>query len=109
MYISAPAGNPDKPKLELKGFSKTSLLQPGQSQTITITLTARDLSSFNTAQLAWIADAGIYQVMVGGSSTDIKLSASLNLAKAIVSEKVNDVLALKNPVNEWVHKQMNLS
>jgi beta-glucosidase len=98
LYVSAPASKIDKPKAELKGFAKTKLLQPGESQTITLTLNARDLSSFNTETSAWIADAGKYEVLIGASSADIKLNGTFNLKKAIVSEKVNNVIAPQVPI-----------
>ena len=104
LYISAPAGKVDKPNSELKGFAKTKLLQPGESQSITLSLNARDLSSFNTAASAWIADAGKYTVLIGTSSADIKLTGSFNLKKAIFSEKVNAVMAPQVPIKELVHK-----
>jgi beta-glucosidase len=79
-------------------------LQPGESQTITLTLNARDLSSFNTASSAWIADAGKYQVLIGASSSDIRLTGAFNLKKAIVTEKVNPVLAPQVTINELRRK-----
>jgi len=104
LYISAPASKIDKPKSELKGFAKTKLLQPGESETIILTLNARDLSSFNTEASAWIADAGKYEVMIGASSADIRLTGSFNLKKAVVSEKVNNVMAPKVAIKEMVKK-----
>jgi len=104
LYVSAPASKIDKPKSELKGFAKTKLLQPGESQTLTFTLTARDLSSFNTAASAWIADTGKYEVLIGASSSNIKLTGAFNLKKDIVSEKVNNVLAPKVTIKELVKK-----
>jgi beta-glucosidase len=52
LYLSAPVKNTDKPVQELKVFAKTGLLKPGASQTISFTLYANDLASFNTAQTA---------------------------------------------------------
>lgn len=104
LYVSAPAGKIDKPKSELKGFAKTKLLQPGESQTLTLTLNARDLSSFNTVASAWIADAGKYEVLIGASSSDIKLTGAFNLKKAIVSEKVNNVMAPQVTIKELSKK-----
>jgi beta-glucosidase len=68
LYLSAPQAKLDKPSEELKGFGKTALLKPGASQTISFTLNAKDLASFNTAQSAWIADAGSYVAKIGASS-----------------------------------------
>ncbi len=104
LYIAAPLSKIDKPKYELKGFTKTKTLQPGEVQTITLQLTARDLSSFNTGVSAWVADAGKYDVLIAASSTDIKLTDSFNVKKAIVSEKVNQVMAPKVAINELSYK-----
>ena len=82
----------DKPSEELKGFAKTALLQPGKSQTITFTLNAEDLASFDTNSSSWIAEAGKYTVKIGASSLDIKSSASFDLPKELVVEKDHKAL-----------------
>jgi beta-glucosidase len=92
LYIHAPAGDIDKPVEELKAFGKTHMLQPGQSQALSFTLTAPDLASFHTATQEWIAEAGAYKVMIGASATDIRASAEFTLAKPIVTEHVHPVL-----------------
>ncbi len=60
LYLSAPSKEMKKPSEELKGFAKTNLLKPGESQTITFTITPRDLSSFDTKSASWVAEAGNY-------------------------------------------------
>ena len=93
LYLSAPVNKIDKPTEELKGFAKTGLLQPGQSQTLSFTLTAADLASFNTASTSWVADAGNYTIKIGASSLNIKQTASFTLAKDVIVQKVHKVLA----------------
>ena len=100
LYISAPANAIDKPTEELKGFAKTKLLQPGESQTITFTIYSEDLSSYNTSKESWIADAGMYYVKIGASCQNIKQTATFNLAKEIVTEKDHKVLAPQTQINE---------
>jgi len=80
VYLSAPGKALPKPALELKGFAKTKLLQPGESQTVGVTLTARDLASFDAASSAWVAEAGTYTVKVGASSEDIRQTATFTKA-----------------------------
>lgn len=103
LYISAP-GKLQKPTEELKGFSKTVMLQPGQKQVVTFVITAADLASFNTASSAWVADAGKYEVKIGASSTDIKQTASFNLAADIITQQCNKVLAPQETISELQHQ-----
>ncbi len=100
LYLTAPKGTLDKPSLELKAFAKTGLLSPGASETVTLTLNAKDLASFDTDQLSWIAAAGNYEIKIGASSEDIKLSKGFKLEKDIVVEKVSKALAPTAAINE---------
>lgn len=93
LYISAPAnGNISKPTKELKAFSKTKLLQPNEEQTLTMTLNLKDLSSFDNKQSAWITDAGIYKVLIGSSSRDIKQHLQFNITTMVLTENVHNVM-----------------
>jgi beta-glucosidase len=100
LYISAPKGKLDKPSLELKSFTKTRVLQPGQSQTVSFIINGADLASFDTRRSAWIADAGKYSVKIGASSEDIKLAADFKVAKEIVTQRVNKALQPQVSINE---------
>lgn len=99
VYISAPTAKIDKPAAELKAFAKTGLLKPGESQTLTFTLTAHDLASYQTKTNSWIADGGSYTVKIGTSQT-AKQSAVFKLAKDIIVEKTNKVLVPKTEIKE---------
>lgn len=100
LYLRAPDRKLFKPDMELKGFAKTNLLQPNQSQTLTFTLTANDLASFNTATSSWIAEVGTYTVKIGASSADIKKTATFTLDKDLELEKVHKVLVPKGEIKE---------
>jgi beta-glucosidase len=100
LYITAPSGKLDKPVVELKGFAKTNLLAPGKTEKIMFTLNEYDLASYNTAETAWIADAGKYTIKIGTSSTNIKQTATFILQKNVVTEKCNKVLVPQVSINE---------
>ena len=92
LYLSAPAGELEKPFQELKGFAKTQLLQPGESQKLSFELDAMLLASFRSGISSWVADKGDYEVRISASSKDIRLKASFKLPKEIIVEKVHDVM-----------------
>ena len=91
VYVSAPSGGLEKPSRELKAFGKTKSLAPGESQTLSFTVPAYDLASFNEAASAWQTAAGNYQVLFGASVADIRATGSFQLKKP-QSWKVNNVL-----------------
>lgn len=93
LYLSAPNKSIDKPKSELKAFAKTKNLKPGESQTITMTLSPKDLASFVPAKSAWIAEAGRYKISVGASSLDIKHTIDFSVPKELSVEKVQHAFA----------------
>ena len=100
LYLSAPAGSLDKPESELKGFAKTGLLAPGQSQTLTFPLAALDLASFDTPTSSWVAAAGTYTVRVGASSLATGQRATFQLPVSQVVMKSRPLLAPQQPLTE---------
>jgi beta-glucosidase len=92
LYISAPAKEMKKPSEELKGFAKTKLLKPGETEKISFTINGNELSSFDTKSASWIAEAGSYSLKIGASSTDIKQTADFKLSKDMMVEKDENVL-----------------
>jgi len=67
VYFSAPyySGSIEKSAIELAGYAKTNLLEPGQSETITISFPTRDMSSYDmNVEQAYVLDAGEYQILV---------------------------------------------
>jgi len=104
LYISAPEKRLDKPSEELKGFAKTKLLKPGESQIMTFKIDTEKLASFYAEKSAWIADAGEYTVKIGASCEDILLSEKFKLAKDVDLCSVNKALVPQVPINELKSK-----
>lgn len=102
MYVAAPAGGLDKPAKELKAFAKTKELQPGESQTLTMSVNNYYLSSFNEETSAYETAAGKYTVMVGASIEDIRATGSVAIKgqsypahKALIPAKPVKEIAVK--------------
>ena len=97
VYVTAPKGHEDKPSQELKAFAKTSILQPNESQTLTMTVCKSDLASFNEKASAWIVDSGTYLFKIGASSRDIKgiIAVKVNGMKIKVHDVLKPVVKLR--------------
>ncbi len=104
VYVSAPDGKLEKPEEELKAFGKTKLLQPGAKETLSFTLTAYGISSFDDATSGWIVEPGTYTVKVGASSLDIKETSSFDVSSEIVAETVNKALAPTETIDKMTKK-----
>ena len=68
VYVNAPEVKLKKPTIELKAFDKTDLLAAGESETLTFSISAQTLSSFDSANNQWIIEPGTYNVYVAPSS-----------------------------------------
>lgn len=94
IYVKAPKGSIKKPSKELKAFGKTKLLQPGETQLLTLTWQVMDMASFNEKTSEWELAKGEYHWMVGTSSTDIKCSVLKKITKT-QKEKVHNAMRLQ--------------
>lgn len=71
----------DQPLQQLRGFEKIAL-KPGESHTVTWSLTPSDLA-FHAADLSQVVEPGEIEVRVGGSSDDPRLTGSFSVAEKI--------------------------
>lgn len=97
LYVAAPEGGLDKPARELKGFAKTGMIQPGESETVVIKVDNYSLASFNEARSSWEAAAGEYKVMFGANVEDIRAEGAYSLS-GVKRWKVNKVLKPNLPL-----------
>lgn len=72
LYINAPSGGLDKPAKELKALAKTKVLNPGESEVVTLSWSLMDMASFNEKTSSWELAKGTYQWMVAASSADVR-------------------------------------
>ncbi len=67
IYVNKPDGNLEQPEKVLAAFAKTNLLEPDESQTLTITVAMNDLASFDTSASAYVLEPGRYSFFAGNS------------------------------------------
>jgi len=73
LYIKDKIASVVRPVKELKGFGKISL-EPGETKTVTFELTPELLSMYDL-NMNFVVEPGEFEVMIGSSSEDIRLSS----------------------------------
>ena len=79
LYVALPGAQVFRPEEELKGFAKVQL-EPGESKTVTIPLDDKAFRYFNVKTNRWEVEGGTYELRVGASATDIRLTATVTVA-----------------------------
>ena len=62
----------------MKGYAKT-LVRAGGSVGVEIALAADAFAYYSTATDGWRTDDGIYEILIGASSRDIRLTAKVKV------------------------------
>lgn len=75
LYVADPEASVARPKKELKGFAKVEL-QPGESTTVTFTITPEHLAFYDEIKGSWHVEAGEFRVIIGASAADVRLEES---------------------------------
>lgn len=77
LYLQDKFGSVVRPIIELKDFQKIKL-HPGESKTLTFVIDNEKLAFYNQA-LEFKSEPGAFNLMIGSSSSDIRLSTSFEL------------------------------
>jgi Fibronectin type III-like domain len=70
----------------LKTTFRHLFLSAGQSKRVTLELDQRSFAFFDATKHLWVAEPGVYNVLVGASSQDIRLSGQFALSSEIDSK-----------------------
>ncbi|MDI5887563.1 glycoside hydrolase family 3 N-terminal domain-containing protein [Flavobacterium yafengii] len=79
LYLRDKVGSVVRPIIELKDFQKIKL-NAGETKTIKFIIDKEKLSFYNAA-LQWIAEPGDFDLMIGSSSSDIRLKTTFEFVK----------------------------
>jgi beta-glucosidase len=77
LYVRDVLASVARPVIELKGFTRLRL-NPGEEREVRFTLDGADLRMLDE-QMRWITEPGVYRILVGASSKDIRLRGELTI------------------------------
>ena len=78
VYINDQRSRLQRPIKELKAFSKV-YLEAGEEKIVTLKLNERAFSYFDPDRKSWVAEPGVFNILVGSSSRDIRVKRSFTL------------------------------
>jgi beta-glucosidase len=77
IYSSKPDSKIDRPVQELKAFTKTANLAPGENVNLTFKIPVHDLRYWSEDTSKWTLEKGQYILRVSSSSRDIRMSKDI--------------------------------
>ncbi|MBE6772371.1 MAG: glycosyl hydrolase [Ruminococcaceae bacterium] len=81
LYVSDKESTIYRPVKELKGFKKI-WLNPDEEKEVTFELSKRAFAFYNVNINDWCVESGEFDILIGASSADIRLSATVNVTAA---------------------------
>ncbi|MCC8023302.1 MAG: fibronectin type III-like domain-contianing protein [Clostridiales bacterium] len=88
---------------ELKGFDKV-FLKAGESKAVSVTLDSRAFAYYHTQIKDWYCEPGAYEIRVGASSRDIRLSTQVQIQNSRELSSPYDKTALPAYYQARVHQ-----
>ncbi len=76
LYIQDVECSVERPLKELKGFKKIKL-KPSEKKTVKFELAKEDLSFFDEKDNCWKAEKGLFNILIGSSSRDIRVQGEI--------------------------------
>ena len=102
LYVRDCESSVVRPVKELKGFEKIELA-PGESKVIVFTLDKRAFAFYSEKTHDWFVESGNFEIMIGSSSRDIKLSSMIHVESSdkkpfvcTPDTTMGDIMKLKN-------------
>lgn len=78
LYVRAEASSVKRPLKQLKGFERIRV-PAGQSVTVNFELPVRELSFWDVSGDRFCVESGVYTLLIGSSSSDIRVQTSVNV------------------------------
>lgn len=101
LYVHDKVSSVFTAEKELKAFQKV-LLQPGEHGTLAFSLKKRDFAFYDVTRADWVVESGEFEILVGASSRDIRLRASIVIHSPFQKQDV-----LSETLAEYTHLASN--
>ncbi|MFF7449271.1 MULTISPECIES: glycoside hydrolase family 3 C-terminal domain-containing protein [unclassified Streptomyces] len=75
LYAHQRVSRDKQPLKQLKAFQRVTL-KPGETRTVKLRVTRKDLAHWDVTRSKWVVEKGTYDVMVGASSADVRARAT---------------------------------
>lgn len=96
LYYGAPQGKLGKPAKVLGAFKKTSILQPGERQILTLKIPVNQMASYDdlgkVCRSAYVLEAGEYAIYIG---TNVRDAAKIDFTYVVKEDTVTEQLSRK--------------
>lgn len=99
LYVRDVQSTFARPEKELKAFDKVAL-KPKQTKTITFNLNREAFWYFNTTKNAWSVESGEFEIIIGASSRDVRLSGNVNLEPEKRAARLHAGLTISTLLND---------
>ena len=99
LYVHEIKSGVFRPVKELKAFDKIALKQ-GEEKVVRFVLDPRDFQYYSTKYNSWKSDSGEFEILVGSSSDDIRLSVKVNLSATQKHNQTYDINSTIQDINE---------
>lgn len=100
IYVTAPVGELEKEYRRLCGFAKTSVLAPGESETVKISMPVYRMASYDASAARWVLERGVYGVWAGNSLESSRIAALLSLEEEKTLVEVRNICPLREELTE---------
>lgn len=104
LYVTAANTEADMPLQELKAFAKTSILAPGETQTIVLETELKELAVYEEASCSYVIKKGIYLFRAGTSSRMTQPISKVLIDADIPVGKADLILPLPGCLEEFHHR-----
>jgi beta-glucosidase len=98
IYVRDRQSGLTRPDKELKGFAKVEL-QPGETQSVSVSLDFRAFAYFHPGYQRWITEDGDFDLLIAASAADVRQVLSVTLESTL---DLPSLLDKESTIREWM-------